>query len=74
MARPRSSVRISFAMHSVRNSQLPDASAAGMTVFCEPFTTAKIRYFDQADAVLARHWLDESIPKAVKPAARSQSQ
>ena len=37
MARPRSSTRISLTMHSVRSSQLPVASAAGITVFCVPF-------------------------------------
>jgi len=29
----------------------------GMSVFCRPFTTAKIRYFDRADAQQARAWL-----------------
>ena len=37
VARPRSSVRISFTMHSVRSSQLPVLRAMGITVFCEPF-------------------------------------
>jgi hypothetical protein len=29
----------------------------GMSVFCRPFTTAKIRYFDQAAIEEARQWL-----------------
>lgn len=29
----------------------------GMAVFCKPFTTAKIRYFDRADLDQARAWL-----------------
>ena len=37
MARPGSSSRISLAMQSVRSSQLPVASAVGITVFCVPF-------------------------------------
>jgi hypothetical protein len=32
----------------------------GMATFCKPFTKAKIRYFDHADAMLAWRWLDES--------------
>jgi hypothetical protein len=30
----------------------------GMSVFCRPFTTAKIRYFDSADEQEARAWLN----------------
>jgi hypothetical protein len=30
----------------------------GMSVFCKPFTTAKIRYFDVAQATEARGWLE----------------
>ncbi|MEX1026979.1 MAG: STAS/SEC14 domain-containing protein [Candidatus Paceibacterota bacterium] len=29
----------------------------GMTIFCRPFTTAKIQYFDLADLEAARHWI-----------------
>jgi hypothetical protein len=29
----------------------------GMSVFCRPFTTAKIRYFDQSAIEEARQWL-----------------
>lgn len=32
----------------------------GMAVFCKPFTKAKVRYFDHADAAEARKWLDEA--------------
>jgi hypothetical protein len=30
----------------------------GMSVFCRPFTTAKIRYFDHTKAHEAREWLE----------------
>jgi hypothetical protein len=30
----------------------------GMSVFCKPFTTAKIRYFDIAQTTEARAWLE----------------
>jgi len=30
----------------------------GMATFCKPFTKAKIRYFDQAEADEARKWLE----------------
>lgn len=33
---------------------------AGMATFCKPFTKASVRYFDHADAVEARKWLDEA--------------
>ena len=29
----------------------------GMAAFCRPFTTAEVRYFDQAEAEQARAWL-----------------
>ena len=32
----------------------------GMSVFCRPFTTAKIRYFDQSAAGEARSWLESN--------------
>jgi hypothetical protein len=32
----------------------------GMAIFCQPFTRATIRYFDQADAANARTWLGEA--------------
>ena len=31
----------------------------GMATFCKPFTSATIRYIDQADAAGARQWLGE---------------
>ncbi len=31
---------------------------AGMGVFCKPFTTAKIRYFDHANLDEAKAWID----------------
>jgi hypothetical protein len=32
----------------------------GMAVFCRPFTTAKLRYFDKAAIAEAREWLAEA--------------
>jgi len=32
----------------------------GMTTLCKPFTKAMVRYFEHADAVEARKWLDEA--------------
>jgi hypothetical protein len=31
----------------------------GMAMFCKPFTTAKVRYFDHTDIDEAREWLQE---------------
>ncbi|MCA9213490.1 MAG: STAS/SEC14 domain-containing protein [Planctomycetales bacterium] len=31
----------------------------GMSVFCRPFTTAKIKYFDHTDIEKAREWIEE---------------
>lgn len=33
----------------------------GMAVFCKPFTTAKIRYFDRNQAAEARSWIAEGL-------------
>jgi hypothetical protein len=33
----------------------------GMAAFCKLFTTASIRYFDEADIGEARKWLEESL-------------
>ena len=33
----------------------------GMSVFCKPFTTAKIQYFDRNDLEQAREWVSEGI-------------
>jgi hypothetical protein len=32
----------------------------GMSVFCKPFTTAKIRYFDRTAIADARAWLEQN--------------
>lgn len=32
----------------------------GMAVFCKPFTTAQIRYFDHTEEAEARQWLAEA--------------
>jgi hypothetical protein len=37
----------------------------GMSVFCKPFTTAEIRYFDLTEAEAAREWIQEGIEAAV---------
>jgi hypothetical protein len=39
----------------------------GMSVFCKPFTTAKVRYFDRAHTAEARTWLQESLDHATNP-------
>jgi len=41
---------------------------AGMAVFCKPFTTAKVRYFDESKADDAKVWIHEGIAQPV-PAA-----
>ena len=33
----------------------------GMAVFCKPFTTAKVRYFDVADMDQARQWIRQAL-------------
>jgi SpoIIAA-like len=37
---------------------------AGMAVFCKPFTTAKIKYFDVAQASDAGTWIREGLADA----------
>ncbi len=32
----------------------------GMAIFCKPFTTARVRYFDRAKVAEARKWLDQA--------------
>jgi len=32
----------------------------GMAVFCKPFTTAKVKYFDHSQRQQAETWLEES--------------
>ncbi|HZY84473.1 MAG TPA: STAS/SEC14 domain-containing protein [Gemmataceae bacterium] len=34
----------------------------GMAVFCKPFTTAKVRYFDSAKLAEARDWVGAELP------------
>ncbi|MBN2292852.1 MAG: STAS/SEC14 domain-containing protein [Pirellulales bacterium] len=38
----------------------------GMSIFCKPFTTAKVRYFDQRDSNQAQEWINEGILTASK--------
>lgn len=33
----------------------------GMSVFCKPFTTAKVKYFDVTEADKAKDWVKEGI-------------
>ena len=37
----------------------------GMTVFCRPFTTAKIQYFDTSKAKEATNWIQDGIVQPV---------
>ncbi|MBM4072540.1 MAG: STAS/SEC14 domain-containing protein [Planctomycetes bacterium] len=37
---------------------------SGMSVFCKPFTSAEIRYFDRSDANQALPWLEAGITDA----------
>ena len=37
----------------------------GMTVFCRPFTAAKIQYFDTSKAQEARNWIQDGIAQPV---------
>jgi hypothetical protein len=39
---------------------------AGMAVFCKPFTTAKIRYFDASKADAAAAWIHEGSAQPVQ--------
>ena len=36
----------------------------GMAVFCKPFTTAKVRYFDRSERDAAEAWIREGLPTA----------
>lgn len=38
---------------------------AGMAVFCKPFTTATIKYFDRANLEEARQWTAAELPTEV---------
>lgn len=33
----------------------------GMSLFCKPFTTAEIRYFERGEAAQAREWLEGGV-------------
>lgn len=44
----------------------------GMAVFCKPFTTALIRYFDRSEADKAQVWIREGLAKAPQTGAASQ--
>jgi len=46
----------------------------GMAVFCKPFTTAKVRYFDQAAVDQAREWLGSTVDDVTKPMSSVSSQ
>jgi len=37
-----------------------------MAMFCRPFTSAEIRYFDQDDAEQARQWVEENVDVAAQ--------
>jgi SpoIIAA-like len=39
---------------------------AGMAAFCKPFTTAKVRYFDESKADEAAAWVHEGIAEDVQ--------
>ena len=36
----------------------------GMSVFCKPFTTAKVKYFESSDLEVARAWLNEVVTQS----------
>lgn len=36
----------------------------GMSLFCKPFTSAKIQYFDTSDVTKAREWIQADLPAA----------
>ena len=38
---------------------------AGMAAFCKPFTTAKVHYFDEANAAEAAEWVREGVTQPV---------
>lgn len=40
----------------------------GMAVFCKPFTTAAVRYFDQSKADEASAWIHEGVAQPVPSA------
>jgi hypothetical protein len=46
---------------------------AGMAAFCKPFTTARIRYFDESRAEEAFRWILEDSPQRVEELAERTS-
>jgi hypothetical protein len=44
----------------------------GMAVFCKPFTTATIRYFDRTKADQAEAWIHADLPVAQGTASGSK--
>jgi len=44
-----------------------------MAVFCKPFTTATVRYFDLSDAGQAEDWIRTELPVARELASHSTS-
>jgi hypothetical protein len=49
-------------MHIERVALVGDRKwEAGMAVFCKPFTTAKVRYFDAAKSNEAMAWINEEV-------------
>ena len=44
----------------------------GMAVFCKPFTTATIRYFDRTEADQAEAWIHADLPVAQGTASVSK--
>lgn len=43
----------------------------GMAMFCKPFTTAKVRYFDESEANEASSWIHEGLVSASQPISQS---
>ncbi|MFP4105943.1 MAG: STAS/SEC14 domain-containing protein [Phycisphaerae bacterium] len=35
----------------------------GMSIFCKPFTSAEVKYFDHDELGQARAWIEEGLPK-----------
>ena len=44
---------------------------AGMAVFCKPFTTAKVRYFDESKADDASTWIHEGLVSSEQDCRRA---
>ena len=39
----------------------------GMSIFCKPFTTAKIRYFELSDLASALEWIEQAAQSVKSP-------